>query len=704
MALIGTLRTKMTKLVVGLVAIAMIAFIVGTDLFGNGPRSIFGGNKNTVGEIAGHTVSLDEYQSAIQERENNYILSFGRQPGEREQTQIRQEAWELLILRYAITPQFEKVGVTASADEEWDMIQGKNMDENLRSSFSDSTGKFDRNRLMDWMKALDRPEMAQSKERWNIFKKSLIPGRERLKYEYLLVKTNYVTEAEAERQYHMENDVIEAKYLYVPYFAVSDSIIHVTDSDLEDYYNKNKEKYKTDQTRSLSYATFSVVPSAADSSAIKIELDRVVENFKTTTEDSVFASTNTDGKTPYTKYLTSALPTFLSDKKELLKAGTLIGPFLENGSYKIAKVVKVGTDTIYNAKASHILIKWDNETPEGKKAAKDKATKILQEIKGGADFAAKAREFGSDGTASRGGDLGWFSSGQMVKPFQDAVFAAKKTGLLPSLVETQFGYHIIEVTGVKDNTSYTVATVEREITASDETHNEVYIKAEAFASKLSGVDEFKERAKKENLSVFDANDLAPSERRVNNLGDARRVVSWLFRDASTGKVSEVFDLENNYVVAIMTSETKEGFKPLDKVKDEITPLVKNKMKGKIIIEKLGVLKGTLEEMAKAFGSDAQVNSTSDLKMNTNSIAGVGFDPLAIGEAFATESGKRSRPFAGENGVLIIDVQNKTTAPAVADFTMFKTQLLQNETNRASYGVTEALKKAADISDKRYRFF
>ena len=64
MALIGTLRTKMTKLVVGLVALSMGAFIVGGDLFGNGPRSVFGGNKNTVGEIAGHSVMLDEYQIA----------------------------------------------------------------------------------------------------------------------------------------------------------------------------------------------------------------------------------------------------------------------------------------------------------------------------------------------------------------------------------------------------------------------------------------------------------------------------------------------------------------------------------------------------------------------------------------------------------------------------------------------------------------
>lgn len=704
MALIGTLRTKMTKLVVGLVALSMGAFIVGGDLFGNGPRSVFGGDKNTVGEIAGHSVMIDEYQAAVQERENAYMLNFGRQPGEREQPQLRQEAWELLILKYAVTPQFEKVGVKVTSDEVWDMVQGKNMDENLKTSFADSTGKFDRNKLITWMKNLDRPEMVQDRIRWDIFKQALVPSRERLKYEFLLVKTNYVTDAEAERDYHAQNDVVEAKYLYVPFFAVSDSVVTVSNADLKTYYEKNKEKYRTEQSRNISYVTFPVIPSPEDSAAIQQELARVVENFKTTKEDSVFATSNTDGKTPYTKYPISTLPPFLSNQKDKLSAGMLIGPTLENGTYKVLKIVKIGTDTVYNARASHILIRWDKDTPEGKKTAKDKARKILNDIKAGASFAVKAREFGTDGSASKGGDLGWVSSGLMVKPFQDAVFGAKKTGLLNDVVETQYGYHIIEVTATKDNTAYTVATVEREITPSDDTHNEAFRKADAFSHDVSGIESFKEKAKKENLSVFDAPEIGTTDRKINNLNDARRIVTWLFRDATVGKVSEVFDLENNYVVAVMTGEAEEGYKPMEKVKDEITPAVKNEVKSKIIIEKLNGLKGSLEEIAKAYGTDAAVNSSSDLKLNTNTLPSVGFEPVGVGAAFSLESGKRSKPFKGENGVLIVEVQNKTLAPAIGDFTMFKNQLLQNQNNRASYSVAEAIKKAADIQDMRYRFY
>ena len=704
MALISTLREKMTKWVVGFIALAMIAFIVGSDLFGSGPRSIFGGSDKEIGVIAGNSISLEEYQAVLQDRENNYILNFGRQPGEREQPTLRQQAWDLLIAKYAITTQYEKVGVQVTTDEIWDVIQGKNIDENIKQSFLDSLGKFDRSKLISYLQSLDaQPANSEARVRWNLFKQSLVPGRERLKYENLIVKTNYVTEAEGERDYHNQNDVAEVKYLYVPFFSVSDSTIKVTDGDLKGYYEKNKKKYKVELSRNMSYVTIPLVATAEDSLAIRQELERLKASFATTTEDSTYATNNSDGKNAFEKFSPSKLPAFLTSQNESLIVGNILGPIMDGTSYKLVKVVKIGEDTIGTAKASHILIKWDNDTPEEKAKAKEKASKILKEIKGGADFAAKAREFGTDGTASKGGDLGYFTSGQMVKPFEEAVFKAKKTGLLPELTETTFGYHIISVTEVKNNTAYTIATIEREITPSEATQNEAFRKADTFASGLSGVDAFKEKATKEGLIVYDANEVNTTERRINNLGEARQMVTWLFRDAKKGKVSTVFDLENNYVVSVMTGETEAGFKPLEKIKDEITPMVKNELKGKAIIEKLAAQKGSLDEIAKAFGTDATVSTVNDLKLNGNALGTIGFDPTAIGAAFSLEGGKTTRPFAGENGVFMIELKNKTVAPGMQEYSTFKNQALQSLNGRVAYNVSEAFKDAAGIKDKRYKF-
>ena len=182
------------------------------------------------------------------------------------------------------------------------------------------------------------------------------------------------------------------------------------------------------------------------------------------------------------------------------------------------------------------------------------------------------------------------------------------------------------------------------------------------------------------------------------------MVTWLFREAKVGKVSEVFDLDGDYVVAIMTGETEKGYKPLDKVKEDITPAVRNEVKGKQIADKLKGKTEPLDDLAKLFGADATVNSMSDLKIVTPSIPAAGFDPVLFGSLMSVENGKRSKPIIAENGVVVADVQNKTVAPGMGDYSMFKNQLQQTQNSRGGFYITEALKDAAKVEDKRYKFF
>lgn len=702
MALIGTLRNKMGTWVVVFVFVAIAAFILG-DLF-SGNSSILNWGRNSVGEIAGREISYEEFQSVIREREANYFLQFNREPGEREMPSIRQQAWDLLIARHAIQSQYAEVGIEVTDDEVWDMIQGKNVDENVKMAFTNQeTGQFDPNRVVSYLGQLkSMPEGSEARVRWELFQRDLKPGRERIKYENLLIKSGYVTTAESERDYHLQTDVAEIKFVYVPFYAVSDSAVSVSESDIKAYYNKNIEKYKTEETRDLKYVSIPVVASSDDSLVVKEDLARAVTEFKTSPEDSLYASANTDGQNPYSKYTIASLPAFVSP--DSLVQGKVFGPILDAGVYKVVKVSKIFTDTVSNARAKHILIKWSDTTPAAKKEAKDKAQAILKDIKAGADFGAKAREFGTDGSASRGGDLGWFGSGQMVKPFENAVFGATKKGLLNDVVETDFGYHIIEVTDVKTNTAYDLAIVEREITPSDATINEAYRKAEAFASDLSGIQDFEKRAKEQGLIVQEAKNVLAGDRRIGTLGEARQLVQWLFRDASKGKISQIFDLDDQNVVAVMTGEIQKGYRPFEIVKAEITPAVRNEAKAKIIIDKLKAAKGTLEEVANSFGSDANVYSSSDLKLGSNSLPTAGFDPQAVGLAFSLENGKRSDPAAGENGVIIIELQNKTIAPALTDYSTYKSQLEQGNVNRNTMSIAEAIKESSNIVDKRYKFY
>lgn len=702
MAFIGTLRSKMGTWVVVFVFVAIAAFILG-DIF-SGKSNILNWGRNSVGEIGGKEISYEEYQAVIREREANWYLNTGREPGERDMPSIRQQAWDLLIARHAIQPQIEEAGVEVTEDEVWDMVQGKNVDQGVRQAFTNQqTGQFEPDKVVAYLKQIQSmPETSEPRIRWELFQRDLKPGRERIKYENLLIKSSYITKAEAEREYHLATDVAEIKYLYVPYYAISDSSVQITDADYEAYYNKNKEKFKTDATRDIKYISIPVIPSADDSAAVNDDIKRAVEEFKSSSEDSVYASNNTDGQTPFMKYTPASLPAFVSESD--LIEGNVIGPVLDGETYKVVKVSKVFNDTTYSARAKHILIKWADASDASKAEAKEKARNILKDIKGGASFEAKAREFGTDGTASRGGDLGWFSSGQMVKPFQDAVFGASKPGVLNDVVETEFGYHIIEVSNAKTNQAYNLAIVERQIVPSDATTNEAFRKAESFATGISDVKEFEERAKQSGLTIQEAQNISAGDRRIGTLGEARQIVMWLFRDASTGKISQVYDLQDQDVVAIMTGEVAKGYKPLALVKEEITPAVRNEVKSRTIIEKLNGLKGTLEEVATGFGNDANVYTSSDLRLNSNSLPTVGFDPQAVGAAFSLENGKRSKPVAGDNGVVIVELQSKTIAPAIADYSNYKTQLEQNSQNRSSFSISEAIKEKSEIEDKRYKFF
>ena len=97
-------------------------------------------------------------------------------------------------------------------------------------------------------------------------------------------------------------------------------------------------------------------------------------------------------------------------------------------------------------KASHILIKVDPEADALQKAEAQKKIEVVQQkLKKGEDFSALAKEYSEGPTGPKGGDLGYFTRGQMVKPFEDAAFAMKP-GEVSNKVETRFGYHLIKVT------------------------------------------------------------------------------------------------------------------------------------------------------------------------------------------------------------------------------------------------------------------
>ena len=698
MALISKIRER-TALVVGFVALGLFLFIA-ADVF-TSSSGLFGREEANVGEIAGQDVSIQEYQQAIEEIKYNFSINTGRNPSEREMMSIRQQAWDKMIADIAFTSQFEELGIVVTEEELVDMVQGNNITPEIRQAFSNpETGEFSRDQVLNYLAQL--PQLPpQQQVAWQVFENNLETGRRRIKYDNLLAFTDYVTSQEAKRQYKAENTVAEAQYLYIPYYAISDTAISVTDSQLSTYLSENSDDFQVDEGRSIRYVSFSVAPSADDSTYFMQEMDQLRLNFVNATNDSSFAAINTDGtQQAYSTYAPGELPARIQTVE--LSEGDVYGPFTNNGLYTLYKISEVTEDTVSYAKASHILFKTDEEGSETE--ARQQASQVLQQLRNGADFAELAREYSEDVTASQGGDLGWFPEGRMVQEFEEAIFSQNETGLIPRLIETDYGYHIIRVTEAPTSEVYKIATVERELYPSDATRDQAYRQSEFFASSVDDAESFTAQAQQDSINIRTAEDIRSTAQTISGLGDARQVVRWAYNDAGRGDVSPVFELDDAYVVAVLTEVTEEGTAELEDVRDEVEAKVKAQVKGEQIVEKLKTLSGSLQEIADAFGPDANVYSTSDLSMSSNTLPNVGFAPKAVGKVFALNEGEVSEPIEGENGVVMIQLEALTEAAEIADYSSYKDQLQQQAQQRTTFNISQAIRDFASIEDQRYKFY
>lgn len=702
MALIGKIREK-SGLAVTIIAVGLLLFIVGSDLMQTN-SFLMGRTSNTVGTIAGKDIDYKDFQAKLEEAKANYANQTGKAPTEMENQSLTEQVWNQFLFDNAYTPEFEKLGLAVSEDELVDMVQGKNIHPSIQQVFVDQqTKQFDKKLVQNYLAAIrggkvDKRQAAM----WVNFEKSLGPDRLRVKYENLLKQSVYVTKEEQIRQYHTQTDKATVKFVGVPYFSIVDSTIKVEDSQLKDYLSRNKEKYKVEESVALDYVSFQVKPSRLDTLYFQEEVAGLKAEFAETKDDTSFVNLNSDNRNDISYVNLANLPARLTQVVSNPVKDSVYGPIEDFGTLKLFKVFDIKQDSVWSTRASHILFKVENGN---KAAALRKADSVQNLIRKGASFEMLARQYGTDGSAQQGGDLGWFSEGRMVKPFSDAVFNFGKPGLLPKPVETDFGYHIIKVTAAKTKTLYGVATVTRNVVPRDETKDSVYNKAGYFASNVKSVEDFN-KAVEENkeLTKFTAEKVTQSSKYVNNLANAGEIIRWAFGEAKVGNASSVFTLDNNYVVAVLKKRTEKGDASIEDFKEELTAKVRSEQKGKIISEKLAGLTGTLEEIAKKYGPEAQVNSATDLVQSNGFVTGLGYDPYLIGKIFGLKQGQTSKPIVYESGVAIVKSETLTTAPEIADYTQYKGQLLQNQSSRVEYSIRESLKEASDIKDNRYKFF
>ncbi|MDB5257701.1 MAG: peptidyl-prolyl cis-trans isomerase [Chitinophagaceae bacterium] len=690
-------------LVVGFISIGLLLFLLSSDFFG--PNSILFKNQNDLGKINGTSIDGVEYQNTVANQEAEYQIQSGKGVTESERQYIQQQAWNKLIYKYVYLDEFKDLGLAITEDEKFDMVQGNFIHSYIKSAFGGDQQGFNKSAVTNFLQNFDQVD-PNTQMKWRLIEFQLDEVRLKEKFTNLLKKSEYVTKAEAKKLYHAQSDKANVDFVFVPFSSIVDSTVEVSDGDLKEYISKHEEEYKVEAGRSLVYAVFDVTPTYKDSLVIKKEIEKLIVDFKQTDNDTAFIENNSNAVSLPAYQTAAQLPPALSDRLNALQKDSVYGPYADGANFSLYKIIKVESDTNYSVRASHILLRAEAQTPEAKAVAKQKAQDVLNQIKGGASFADMAKQYGTDGTSTRGGDLGWFGKGQMVGAFEKACFAPTTAGLLPNLVETEFGYHIIKITQPKTNKKFLVGTVVSTIEPSEETTDSIYTKADNFAATVKDTAAFNAEVLK--LSVrgkvqkYDQKNVGQNDPGLSALQNARELIRWAYNDAELGKVSQVFTIDNKFVVAILTGERDKGVASVEDVREEVKRKVLIEKKGATISEKLKGLSGSFADIAKNYGAQAQTGTASDITLSSGIVGSVGYDPLATGTAFGLKQGTASQPIVGENGVSLVKPVLITVAPDAADYKTYSTQALSSRTNRVDYQSDEAMKFFADIKDERYK--
>ena len=285
MALINKIRER-SGIAVLIIAVSLILFIVGGDILG--AQSIFGGNSQAVGEIAGETIDYKDFQLKLDQARQSFEAQSGRPASEAEQQSLREQVWNQYIVDFAYKKEYEELGLTVSNDELVDMVQGNNVSPAIQQSFTNpQTGVFDKTSVISYLKNLKNLQPEQQLA-WQNFEKSLAQDRVRQKYENLFRVGTYVTRAEAEKEYQAQTTKATLKYLFVPFYSVIDTTIKVTDTQLEDYLAKHKDEYKGFDSRTIQYVTFPITATKEDSTEMYNKIKELARGLATSTNDSTY--------------------------------------------------------------------------------------------------------------------------------------------------------------------------------------------------------------------------------------------------------------------------------------------------------------------------------------------------------------------------------------------------------------------------------
>jgi len=704
MAAIGTIR-KYSGIAIGLIGISILAFVVSDAFNSKATGGFFRRNKNDVGVVSGKSITYQEFQARYDQaveryKEQNQVENVD----DVARNQIREELWTLMTDEIIYGQEYEDLNLTISDVELNYLVTGPDPLPSVKQAFTNpKTGVFEKDNLISFLKNLDQAE-PRYRNMWLDFEENIVKEQKKQKYNDLIKNSMYVTDLEAQDIYYSKNQLANIEYVALPLKTIADSNVKYTEPDLKNMYEKIKKQYEVEDSRSFDYVTFEITPTKADTANLFKAMGTLRNEYATTKNDSLFVEVNSD-----VHFDTLFHPKgFYSQKLESFfytnpTTDSVIGPYLDDNKIKLAKIVDHKNDTVFYFKASHILFKPEGPTLKDTANALKKARDLMVKLKKGGKFADSAMKYsGDNGSATKGGDLGWFKEGSMVKPFMDAVKKGKKGDMV--VVKSQFGAHLIYITDNKTNLLMRLGIITKNITPSSETFQSVYNKAKTFRSKADNAENFQKFVKEMEINKKIATDIKPNDKDIPGMPNSRKLINTVYQKKK-GEVSDIIEMDARFVVFTITRIVKKGYSPMEDLKDELVKRVIKEKKQETLAKKIEDTKASnLEGVAKSL--NLVVDKMTNLNLSMPYLASYGEEKYFAGYVFGCKPGNTmSKPIKGESAVYVFVLKDFSKVEAPKNLNETKKELYNNyQGGMAQYETYQSLKEVAKMQDLRYKFY
>lgn len=651
-----------------------------------GPRSL--------GTVNGEPISFEEYNQTV----NNYMQNYQFQTGESASAELRsyyeELAWDNLVMQKILKGELDRLGIKVTDEEIVEMITGPNPAPFIAQQFTREDGTIDRVALQQ---AIEAPENAQI---WVNIENQL---REQVAMEKLnryISNAVKVSDVEVNNEFVNQNSTANARFIRFPYSEIADSAVTVTESDLRSYLNKNAERYKQEKSYRFRYVTFSKQATTEDSARIYREIENLREQFRVSTNDSLFLIDNLS-TTPYNS-------TFRA--RNMVQDEYAVVFDMQNGD--VSQVIETaGRVTLIKkidsragdrmSRISQIQLPF-SETNKDEVATR--AREIAQQLRSGGDFAQIATTNSADFSSNTsGGDIGFVKNSDRPEALANAVANAAINAIVGP-TEHEGSFYIQKVTA-RETQEVKFAEMSLNVEADPFGTIDKQARAADDFSFYAREDGFEAEANRRNLTFQEAF-ATEGNPFISGLGQSRVVMNYLMR-SKAGDVSDAIDMDSQFIVVEVTEVIPAGTRPMDDIRAQLETLVRNEKRKEMMLARVKEqTSGQTSLDAIASSTSRNVQVANDVRLSAFTLPGAGREPMIVGAVFSLAQGTMSAPIAGESAIYLVEVVDRNMADPSAmsadERTAIRSRIEQTRNATFQQSWIEELKNKAKIEDFRTR--